>query len=46
MLGALGGVTIAAMILSRSELKPGVVLFWLAFAGFSWLSIYGLGAPP
>jgi hypothetical protein len=32
MLGALGGVTIAAMILSSKGLKPGVLVFWLLFA--------------
>lgn len=35
MLGAIGGVTLLAMVLSARGVKPGVLLFWLLFTGFS-----------
>lgn len=32
MLGALGGATIVAMVLSRNGIRGGVVVLWLLFA--------------
>jgi hypothetical protein len=42
MLGALGGVTIAAMILSYRNFNPAILGFWILFAAAAGVHIYVL----
>lgn len=43
MLGALGGVSVVALILNRSEFRPAVFVFWLLFAVVAWAHANGVG---
>jgi len=42
MLGALGGVSIVALILVRDEFRPTVFLLWLMFAAVAWMHEFGV----
>jgi hypothetical protein len=46
MLGALGGISAVALVLSRNGFRPSVFAFWLLFAIVAWMHTHGVPVLP